>query len=80
MSKLPRPHPVATPPTEYKFEDLSDGQCISTEGATLRVIATPGHTDDHLCLYMEEENAIFSGDCILGQGTTVSWNALYLKH
>jgi glyoxylase-like metal-dependent hydrolase (beta-lactamase superfamily II) len=37
----------------------------------LRVIDAPGHTFDHAIFYLPQEGGLFTGDTILGEGTTV---------
>ncbi|CAF1038418.1 unnamed protein product [Rotaria magnacalcarata] len=43
---------------------------FETEGAHFKAIHTPDNTTDHLCFWVEEEQTLFPGDTILGQGTT----------
>jgi glyoxylase-like metal-dependent hydrolase (beta-lactamase superfamily II) len=50
---------------------IEDGQRITGPGWTLQAIHTPGHVSNHVCYALEEENALFSGDHIMGWSTTV---------
>ena len=47
------------------------GSVIAGPGWTLEAIPTPGHTSNHICYALLEENALFSGDHIMGWSTTV---------
>lgn len=42
----------------------------STEFA-LTAVATPGHTSNHLCVAMDTQSALFTGDHVMGWSTTV---------
>src|SRR6267142_1947003 len=50
---------------------LQDGEVVEGDGVTLVPIHTPGHASDHLCFFLKEERALFSGDLILNGSTTV---------
>jgi len=50
---------------------IADGAVVKGDAVTLRAIHTPGHAPDHLCYYLDEERALFTGDVVLGAGTTV---------
>ena len=53
------------------IDDLRDGEVVHGEGVTLLPVYTPGHASDHLCYYLVEERAVFTGDVVLGGSTTV---------
>src|SRR5204862_5844163 len=50
---------------------VRDSDVFSGPGWTLEAVFTPGHTSDHMCLALCEENALFSGDHIMGWSTTI---------
>jgi glyoxylase-like metal-dependent hydrolase (beta-lactamase superfamily II) len=52
-------------------EGLGPGAVVSGAGCELRVITTPGHTSDSVCLFIEADSAVLTGDTVLGRGTTV---------
>lgn len=51
---------------------VHDGETFLTvDGWSLTAIHTPGHTSNHLCIHLDAENALFTGDHIMGWSTTV---------
>lgn len=49
---------------------LADGEELAFERFSIRAVATPGHTAEHLCFLMAN-GELFTGDTVLGEGTTV---------
>ena len=52
-------------------QPITDGARFQGKGFTLRAIHSPGHAEDHICFFLEQEQALFTGDVVLGVGTTV---------
>jgi glyoxylase-like metal-dependent hydrolase (beta-lactamase superfamily II) len=50
---------------------VADGDVFAGPDWTIEAIATPGHTSNHVCYALREENALFSGDHVMGWSTTV---------
>ena len=50
---------------------IGDGDVFSGPGWTIDVIETPGHTCNHVCFGLREENACLTGDHIMGWSTTI---------
>lgn len=52
-------------------ERLRDGQAIRMPGVEVVAVATPGHTPDHVSFFLPSDRALFTGDAVLGRGTSV---------
>ncbi len=74
VAELPAEDGVRTEAGYDRFTpDVSvcGGSTISGHGWTFEAIPTPGHTSNHICYALAEENACFTGDHIMGWSTTV---------
>jgi ribonuclease/clavin/mitogillin len=58
-------------PMDHEAEPINDGQQFKVDGASLNAVHSPGHTHDHMSFVLEEEDALFTGDNVLGHGTAV---------
>ncbi|OIV37848.1 MBL fold metallo-hydrolase [Mangrovactinospora gilvigrisea] len=57
--------------TDRTENPLADGRTLAVDGLEVRVLLTPGHTDDSLCLLLPADRALLSGDSVLGRGTSI---------
>lgn len=64
-AKIIAPHDVL----DVVDQRVSGGETLLVEETRIAVIATPGHTREHVC-YLTDDGDLFTGDTILGTGTT----------
>lgn len=62
---------AADPAFRLGGEGLAPGETIAAGGCEIRVLATPGHSPDSVCLHLPADGALLTGDTVLGRGTTV---------
>lgn len=62
---------AADPAYRLGDEGLTDGETVDLDGLELRVLTTPGHSSDSVCLVLTAEQSVLTGDHVLGRGTTV---------
>jgi glyoxylase-like metal-dependent hydrolase (beta-lactamase superfamily II) len=51
-------------------DHLHDGQQVRAGSAALTAVHTPGHTSDHMAFFEPDSRSLFSGDAVVGRGTT----------
>jgi len=57
-------------PETVEVQELCDEQVFKVDdNVHIRVVHTPGHAKDHCAFYLEEEDTVFTADCILGHGS-----------
>ena len=50
---------------------IKDGEMIEGSDWRIEAVHTPGHLSNHLCFALERQNALFTGDHMMGWATTV---------
>ena len=54
-----------------RHPELSDGDVVRAGNLNVTALYTPGHSADHLCFLLAEDGAVFTGDLILGRGSSM---------
>lgn len=54
-----------------RYPGLGDGDVIRAGTLNLTALYTPGHAADHLCFWIAQDRAAFTGDLVLGRGSSM---------
>ena len=53
------------------WPELADGDLVRVGQLELQALHTPGHCADHLCFWMAADRVLFTGDLVLGKGSSM---------
>src|SRR5262249_57513420 len=54
-----------------RYPELGDGDVVRAGTMNLVALHTPGHAPDHLAFWMAEDRVLFTGDLVLGRGSSM---------
>ncbi len=54
-----------------RYPELADTDVVRVGNTNITALYTPGHSADHLCFLIADARMIFTGDLILGQGSSM---------
>ena len=54
-----------------RYPELGDQDVVRVGTLNVTALHTPGHSADHLCFWLAGDRALFSGDLILGRGSSM---------
>jgi glyoxylase-like metal-dependent hydrolase (beta-lactamase superfamily II) len=57
--------------TVRRFPELDDGDVVRAGTLNVTALHTPGHSADHLCFWLDASREMFTGDLILGRGSSM---------
>ena len=54
-----------------RFPELADGDVVRAGNLNITALHTPGHSSDHLAFWLPADRALFTGDLVLGRGSSM---------
>lgn len=57
--------------TVRRYPELGDGDIVRAGNLNMTALYTPGHSADHLSFWLEGDRALFTGDLVLGRGSSM---------
>jgi glyoxylase-like metal-dependent hydrolase (beta-lactamase superfamily II) len=57
--------------TVRRYPELGDGDVVRVGTLNITALHTPGHSADHLCFSLAEDRVVFTGDLVLGKGSSM---------